>query len=181
MKLTKEIINEKVEQLRKELLDMVEPKFEVGKWYKNINGTLRVYTGKNTDSYGISCHYDKHWFCEPCTWDLDHKWTLATPSEVQYALEAEAVKIGYTETNFKCLAGSTVNLKGRNNYYYYREDVNRLYYGIPTNANCVFNNGVWATIIPQEKTSEEWANEYHTQGLHLNNWLNKNNLKIIKK
>ena len=188
--ITKELINEKVEQLRKELLDMVEPKFEVGKWYieKQVEygGKCLFYFTTNKNGYGFT--RSGNWTNE-FSRDDNESFTPATPSEVQAALEAEAFKRGFVKGVMvkplpSCDGNNADNIGDINcNEFIYRDGLNELVTALSNNRynSVIFKDGVWVTIIPQEKTSEEWADEYHTQGLHLNNWLNKNNLKITKK
>lgn len=200
--ITKELINSEVEKLRKELIaNLEEPKFEVGKWYKRSNGAMINVQELHPRPKGYGITSSGSWAEELEMWETK-AFTIATPYEVQSALEAEAVKRGFVEgAMFKCLEKGFVRPyrpyskkdwnKGKKLSFRYYEDDNHLFcydglyceeLNVCSNPS-IFRNGKWATII-KEKTSEEWANEYedkHFKTTSLHNFLVINNLKITKK
>jgi len=76
--------------------------------------------------------------------------TLATPQEVETALKNEAVRREYKNGNYKCLDLPVYTEKNVKDNFFLEN--NKLWHGSNGCANCVFDNGVWATIIPQEET-----------------------------
>lgn len=186
--ITKELINSEVEKLRKELLAKLEEgiiKPVVGKWYKELTCEALyciVELDKNTiKNYGFN--YEGKWMNLDTRY-LDSDWLTeireATPSEVQSALEAEAVKKYKTGDTFKCLVTKSnvkIDFEKRFDYYIKEDDLSN-------NGMQIYKQGKWATII-KEKTSEEWVNEFlKNENYALDQFaifLEANNLKITKK
>lgn len=192
--ITKELINSEVEKLRKELIakleepKLEEPKFEIGKWYiatcDNIEDYLILLDSIDSNGEFVS----KCWFTPATKSYRDYKGMFtkiqreAPPSEVQSALEAEAVKRGFKddstrlEVSFNYIKNGYIDKMTCGKFKWFNEE-NEFSCG----GRVIFKDGVWATIIPQEKTSEEWVKAFQNDGLPLITFLNTNNLKITKK
>lgn len=192
----KEEINKLQTQLDELKSKIEKPKFEVGDWVKLTDSyaqvlkkdmCFQILRPQSEDGY---CYYVDHFafgiedrnFLAP----YYHILTKATPKEVEEALTKEAVKRGYTKTNFKCLTGKTVKLY-ENPKYFYIKSCNRLYYGTPTNANCVFENGTWATLIKTKTIDEIGLNfssymskSQNTVSQDLAKYLTENKQEIIE-
>lgn len=193
--ITKELINSEVEKLRKELLaKLEEPKFEEDKWYR-IHYTWQHCSGLPYDKYPFYIvRFKEKQFLDtrdvfelPCGTQvmmannviIDWFERLATPSEVQSALEAEAVKIGFKK-NITIIQPNGIKLEIYSGNFVISVDALELYFCGAT----IFSKGKWATII-KEKTSEEWVDEFlKNENYALDQFaifLKKNNLKITKK
>lgn len=184
MKLTKELINSEVEKLRQELIAKLEqPKFELNRWYKDTKSDLIIFI-KSFDNKAISAYgfnIRKDWIELSGDFyggNMDNAFKdlrLATQSEVQAALEAEAVNRGFKEgVKIKVVNTSMELTLGYSAFNMYD---NCCYLG----GVLIFRDGKWSQIIPQEKTSEEWVKQYDGNQIWLTSFLESNNLKITKK
>ena len=121
---------------------------EVGKWYKmkgnthflcNFNGNI----GNNGNSYGFNLK--GKWMDNSMCFQNCDTYVEATPEEVESALINEAKKRGFIE--------GTQYLSPVNKYK--RAFDGEMYFNhnnLFENSKSIFNNGIWATILPQKKT-----------------------------
>jgi hypothetical protein len=71
-----------------------------------------------------------------------------TPQEVETALKNEAVKRGFVKGVTHTIVDGTKHIISEDNRFGFDENRNSLLF----NNWCIFKEGVWATIIPQEET-----------------------------
>jgi len=141
MKLTKKFIKENAEMTLKEAFpEVFETVLEVGVWYK-YNTTLFNYQ-KNGNVYGFLrgvWKNDNNWF-----WNSNIGVEIATPQEIQDALEKEAVRRGFKEGVIVKPLWETplYSWNVYENQIRFEEKSNAFYFGC-----CIFKNGTWATII----------------------------------
>jgi len=159
MKLTKKFIKENAEMTLKEAFpEVFENVLEVGKWYK-YNDTLFNYQ-KNGNIYGFLrgvWKNDNNWF-----WNNSIGVELATPQEIQDALEKEAVRrykindsVFDNWSNCKC----RINQLTRFDFSY-----NSLFVLNENNSKtCLFYNGIWATIIKIQITKQEAEDKFNIE------------------
>jgi len=195
----KQTIISKCDALKKELLSKIEPEFELNRWYDSErNNAFFIKSVDKEHAFGYGFLNGK--WVDSTNINLWYIKNLLTPSEVETALINEAIKRGFVEgAMFKCLEQGVIRHyrpyyktqwnKGIELSLRYLEDGDCLFcYGGLWNGDSevcsnpsIYRAGKWATIIPQEKTSEEWANIYgYTQGISLLAFLRDNNLKIVK-
>jgi len=186
----KQTIISKCDALKKELLSKIEPeektKLEAGKWYKSTAENckrlwfMQDIIDKFTQiSYGFNLYGEWH--------NLDtrnssvNELTEATQSEVETALINEAKKRGLVKgvkVSLDNFYHGTDNPIIENNNYEYIDNCLTIQNKEGFNVG-LYKLGKWATIIT-EKTSEEWAKEYHDSVTNLPLFLSINNLKIVK-
>lgn len=165
-------IDAKIEKLSK-------PEFEVGKWYKSHDGTrlwhMVSIDGITQNSYGF---YNNGKWHSGFRSSEESEFRLATPTEVQQALEKEAVKRG--------LWGD-VKINAHVNPHKYESintgDFITGFQGGDTFYNdngAIFHNGTWATPI-KTMTIDELASEIsYTTKDKVVNYLTENKTKIIE-
>ena len=129
--------------LKKQLAKL--PKFEVNKWYKNLDV---LYCLENLDGLGYgfdSCEGDAIYYNDHDTpWIVDDSLLLATETEVFEALKNEAINRGFKEymtENFLCLDDGAY-WSNRNEFSF---ENNKFGLG----ANIIMKDGKWATIIKE--------------------------------
>jgi len=135
------------EIIKKEFPELFEKELEDNTWYTFLNGAIQ-FNIKNGEGYGI-CVY-KTWFdnCEWLKYEHNGKFIKSTEKEVFEALKNEAVKRGFKNGNYKCLdLPEHTDLNVVDCYFL---EYNKLWHGKIGWANCIFDNGQWATIIPKE-------------------------------
>ena len=178
--ITKELINAEVEKLRKELLaKLEEPKYKAGDYWYHSTGEICLVFEYSLVNKIIKC---KHISSDSENFAFHNESVMnrkLTPSEVQSALEAEAVKIGFKK-NITIIQPNGIKLEIYSGNFVISVDALDLYFCGAT----IFSKGKWATII-KEKTSEEWVDEFlKNENYALDQFaifLKKNNLKITKK
>jgi len=147
----KDLLKE-VESLKKQ-----EPKFEVGKWYKNKFGEVVNYQTNNP--YGVNSM--GQWYCNN-DWEFKESsgYIPATPQEVETALIAEAKKRGFKEgvkidkrklSSYRdgAFKEFEVAILGGSNFVYrpYEDALVLEKNSSDLKRNYVYQQGVWATII----------------------------------
>lgn len=138
----------------------VETKLEVGKWYKvnNISEYLLLFNGKER-SYGF---YNGKWGCWSFTRGSNQKEAiLATPSEVEQVLIAEAKKRGLRidvkisrkfDNSLEDLIIDSKTYQSDPEFYYNLEEDYLEHHGF-----VVYSKGKWAEIIEETPIKEEDA------------------------
>lgn len=177
----------RIEEFKKQI---EKPEFELNRWYISYKNNAILYLTKcnGDEGYGYGIANDD-WVNTPehlFTCELN-MYVLATHTEVQEALEKEAVKRGFKEgekvtailgkgkikttwilgklTYRKCLSGEWIF--GDGNY-------------------CIFNYGVWAEIQKTMSTLDYVKEFYETSSINLANrneliaYIKNNNLQIIE-
>jgi len=163
-KLLKEIYNSVDENLKAKIeneVPEINPKLEVGKWYKSTDGMLFNFQGKysrfyDSGAYGFTV--SKNWY-ENLGIGIEEilEYELAKPEEVKTALIAEAKRRGFTFGKyFKELQdeenGGLIERSGKCGKWVEFKD-NKLFV-IGYGRWKIFDNGTWATII-NEPTQKE--------------------------
>lgn len=177
METTEQIVNEKVEAFRLQLLkELVKPEFEVGKWYTytdSKNHFVCFTDSVKREGYGLvhGAWYDSD------IWDKQNI-TLATESEVLEALTKEYHKRGYERGYFKGVEDNKIT------NCWHVDDILLSEGGLwVRGCGFAFKDGKWATVIPKEKTSEDWVLDFNNEcnyASSLHNFLKENNLSITK-
>lgn len=128
---------------------------EVGKWYtyKEDNcDWLMNYQGEGDVCYGFNTYglWDNDYIMSLASSALN--WKPATQEEVQTALIKEARKRGYTANNFKTLKEGTSGFDTDFNFTYFDD----ILFCKPLGGGgaVVYENGVWAEVIEEEKEEE---------------------------
>ena len=146
-------------RIEKEIPELFGVKLEAGKWYKSDIGGLwfveSFLSEKEQISYGFT--YFGGW--RESSKRISNDLLLATPEEVQSALEKEAVRRGFVEgaiIDNSCFYGyineSKIKMtKNEINYISYHGRIEVSGIGSYNGAHTIFSNGKWATIIPQPK------------------------------
>lgn len=140
---------------------------EVGKWYKgnvDFNSMIYITELENAGSFNRIHGYGfkkSEWndLCHLLS-NTEHEESLieATSQEVESALIEEAKRRGYKVGNSKCLNdGKIWGFDGGQGFHFTMGD-NLLF----LDASVVFKNGIWATIIEQDKFYE--LKEAHKNG-----------------
>lgn len=130
-----------------------KPKFEIGKWYKSIGGTVVCFQGGKS-AYGY-WEVTQSWKILD-NWSFESNpeaWQPATDKEVEEALIKEAIKRGLNYPNAVCLFDPEDKLdktKDPKWDFHLRDGVSSLWY---YNLN-VFKKGKWATLL-ETITKEE--------------------------
>lgn len=189
-------LNSRIDAIEFKYEESLKPKFEVGKWnwleFFNHGAQNRwlffitTITPHGTIiGYGFECpsyrwhDLNKGHKILGSVENISKQW-LATDQEVLEALTKEAKKRGLVEgAKYKTLYMIEDDHKTHivGDEYKYNESGNCLYNGF----QYLFIKGQWATPIPKEKTSDEWAREYDNQDdLNLPDFIKNNNLKIVK-
>jgi len=121
-------------------------KLDTGKWYKSSADIefLVYYQSKGFDNYGFweDQPYRDNLLFGDCWYNMSR---LATPEEVESALINEAKKRGFVQ-GVKYLSPLSKCRREFDGEMYFNH--NNLY----EKGKSIFNNGKWATILPQEKT-----------------------------
>lgn len=137
-------------QMKDEFPECFEVKLKAGKWYE-YNDCLLCYQGIKDGlirAYGFL--QNMNWIETDNMGNEPKRWVIATPEEVQQALEKEAVNRGFEAgvwIKFK-ETKEVVQLKS-NECNYYEKD-NSLCIG----GYEVFLNGIWHDILPQYTQQE---------------------------
>lgn len=136
----------------------------IGKWYKHSKEAGLFYLTEITDSacHGYGFRKSGIWFSTSkndrsayCAVNNFHfKYLVeATPEEVEASLISEAKKREYKKGNFKCMFNreDEFNLDYKKWFYC---DVEKTLFTMPygEGGSCLFKDGKWAEILPQEKT-----------------------------
>ena len=167
-------MKQELEQLRQEFNERIDallkPKFELNKWYKDLeNKALYCIAefngiGENGKNYGFD--YNGDWMelgNRVFDKDTTKEVRLATPTEVQEALEKEAVKRGFKEgVKFKVLDVETIFTFKK--IWFSKNNLNMAW---SSDCGIIFNNGTWATPI-KTMTIDELASDIKLS-IHLNN------------
>jgi hypothetical protein len=148
------------EKVVENYINSLKPKLEVGKWYKDEDGSIAFYQGDNVETYGINelgqWISDGSWFYY---WNLEvYEWTQVTDKEVEKALKAEAKRRGFKKcVNFNTAWANEERYADIGHFKYIAAN-NCLY----LDGNTVFYEGRWAEIIkePKEVTLEEIAEKF---------------------
>jgi hypothetical protein len=189
MEMTEQLINEKCEALKAELLKLIKPVLTRNKWYwvdlMSIHSALEhqkaliCFQGYETDHFGFdySGNWSTHFGTRKESGILGNT-TEATSKEILNALIKEAHKRGFvTGEKVTALTGAT---KQENTFY-----VGELRYRV-ISGNWVFGDdnwvimkdGAWAKVL---KSTEWYVKDF--QYKHptdsLIDYLEKNNLKIV--
>lgn len=146
--------------LQQNFKDAFKKPLEAMKWYKsidypqwrfyitNIDGKLKKVNG-----YGFGA--DGLWMenIQTESWEFYEfeRCVEMTQEEVFETLKNEAIKRGYKNGNHICLNSCITESRTENTYHI---DNGNLWYGNHSSANCVFQKGVWAEIIPTITKSE---------------------------
>lgn len=158
-------------------------KLEVGKWYKCPElgkAIFRVTDIQSSEFKAYGLNYRGEWTCEGNWIGTVYKPTQeATREEVEAMLIAEAKKRGFVEgVIYDSLPHNffTTNPQTKVDYIQYNKEENCLYsdYGV------IFDNGKWATIVPESKSKSDILTElidYATTNDNL--WL-KNQLEKLR-
>tara|TARA_R110000851_G_scaffold303558_1_gene461188 strand:+ start:331 stop:954 length:624 start_codon:yes stop_codon:yes gene_type:complete len=129
----------------------------VGKWYKYDDNTANalIVWNDSKDTYGFwSGEYS-----ENLSFFIEGDKVPATDKEVSKALIQEANKRGYKNGNYKCLSSYPTIDKVKDGFYF---EFGSLWMGEYNSfINKVFENGVWAEIIEEEKPVYEWQYIYN--------------------
>jgi hypothetical protein len=157
MKTTAQLINEKVEAFRQELLkEFSENKFEVGKWYKDFEGRILFIEGLNDDStvtgYGFA--QNKIWY-NSSKWYMDflkkikeYNITPATDKEVEEALTNEFYKKNGRKSRYNVKSINSGNVFILMNTFRFDAKINTLWMrAIGGGILEVFKDGKWAEIV----------------------------------
>lgn len=180
----------RIEEFKKQI---EKPEFEVGKWYKSeenkkCHSTLFYCTRINEDRmYGYG-FVNSEWENDSSIWiaDKENNCIEATPTEVQEALEKEAVKRGFKEgEKVTAILGKgkikTTWILGKLTY---RKCLSEWIFG--DGNYCIFNYGVWAEIQKTMSTLDYVKEFYETSSINLANrneliaYIKNNNLQIIE-
>jgi hypothetical protein len=150
-----EEIESRIKDLLKEVesLKKQEPKFEVGKWYKDPNGCFMVNCQNpnipyNNGSFGFgfgaisSEWHDKGLGKDRCL-------IPATPKEVETALIAEAKKRGFKGRKVKTLDRGDNGIAWGDSLEY--DSKNDSLYGDSGGTGIIYKQGQWAEIIKEDK------------------------------
>jgi len=143
--------------LKEHFAEAFKTEFEVNKWYVPDSeiGSLWYLEEISKNGMGIGYGFLRREFkhCDTIAIKDDFQWRLATPEEVESALINEAKKRGFIEG---------AKTQGTNN----EREISTLTKGFIYNDNIlkamctgeffekrnIYENGIWGTIIPQEKT-----------------------------
>ena len=151
------------ERYFKEIIpEAFKKELEIGKWYITDGNKCGQYgktlianfSGKEEASnYGIT--FLGTWGKDLTLYhnDLGRSTRLATDEEVSASLINEAKKRGYKKGNFKCIFNreDEFNLDYKKWFYC---DIEKSLFTMPygEGGSCLFKDGKWAEILPQEKT-----------------------------
>lgn len=148
------------QRIEKEFPDLFKTVLEVGKWYwlKTIFGKLLFcYKGGFGNDSGYGFDINGNWSNEGIgVHQVDvSSCTPATHEEVESALIAEAKKKGHKAgVRIKGLGNGKICTLP-NGEFEYIKNANALWFGNPNDAFegfDVFLDGIWADILPEEKT-----------------------------
>lgn len=151
-------------KIRLEFPELFKSEIEVGKWYKNTESRAIICINSldnKEENYGIGnsgIGWANSYFVKGSRLE---KYTPATKQEVETSLIAEAKKRGFKEG----VVFNSVKRDLQNGYFSYYENVkvknrmNVVIYNYETallnsGFECIFSNGVWASIIEEEKPSK---------------------------
>ena len=159
LKLSK--INAVVKENLNELFpDAFKPELELGKWYRNTNKALANYQG-GIKGYGFTIDGEWGLFKDNWSFDSPENWKPATHEEVEAALIAEAKKRGFVDgAKFKSSLSENGDVRTvRESYQCELNPLsNTLHVSTPRKEwdefqsnPCIFKDGNWAEIIPEEK------------------------------
>lgn len=136
------------ERLNEYFPEAFKKELEVGRWYKhNSTEALICYQG-NEKSYGISNwgHWSNGYYAANAL-----LWREATTEEIESALINEAKKKGYKKGNFKCLVERECEFNKNTHEWSFQQ--NGLFTApFGKGGSCLFQDGIWAEILPTEKT-----------------------------
>lgn len=127
-----------------------ESELEVGKWYKLKDSNFLKFLVKHNslndnDGYGFS----RKGFWSDGNFGLNNV-ELATSQEVENALKNEIWKRFKVGNKVKFINGTKSKIKGK--ILTFDIENNIVLLGDSNNRFEIFNNGVWAEIIPKEET-----------------------------
>ena len=180
MKQEIEKLQHDLDALKAKYQDSLKPSINKG-WVKLKGYEVFCYTDDLRSGYGIS--HDYTWTNQMFIDDLTY-WEQATTTEVQQALEKEAVKRGFKEgVRFKTKLGGIYTCKGLIDIWE-RADVFGLQF---TNSEgLIFSNGTWAEIVKEMSTIDYCKEFYETSSINIANrneliaYLKNNNLQITE-
>lgn len=162
---------------------LIKPEFEVDKWYKStVDKSIYCITefngiGQIGRNYGFN--YNGDWMeLDKRTFDKDttKEVRLATPSEVQEALEKEAVKRYKGNNKVKCLLINSIVTFDLECEVWFNEINNSLFVG----RIKLFDNGIWAEI-QKTMTIDELINDlYNKNHYRLGVYIKDNKTQIIE-
>jgi hypothetical protein len=144
------------EKLREWFPEAFKVELELGKVYKYTGKFMFKFAGK----YSTSCDSGSYGFsttgkwCENLGVDKDDKYTEATTEEWESALIEEAKRRGYKNGNYECLYVSD-RTKVTDGKMFFNDG--RIWIGVNTQSNMIYENGVWAEIV--KTFSKEEAEE----------------------
>ena len=185
MKNELETLKEMRAELDAKIDKLIKPEFEVGKWYKikYESGTAIINYIEKHKSYGFS--YNSNWSNDFDVYGYENPitYTEATPTEVQEALEKEAVKRYKDNNKVKCLLINSVVLFDRECEIYYDSNTNSLFCG----RIKLFENGIWATPIKTMtidelacKFSDKYGKSVFNLEAFFRQYLTENKTQIIE-
>ncbi|MCY7291327.1 MAG: hypothetical protein LH615_04010, partial [Ferruginibacter sp.] len=127
--------------------ELFKSKFVVGNWYKSETGAIANHQGGNK---GYGCDVFGIWHDDIWNWDPKF-WEPATRQEVLEMFKKEAIKRGFKNgvryVDFYKTTFSLIDFDG----LYLSYDL----MGLSDGNGAIFQNGVWAEILPCEKTIKE--------------------------
>lgn len=184
---TEQLINEKCESLRAELLkEFGKPKLEKNKWYKYSDSKIHLVCFTDVNKR-IGFGFQNNGFTESSVWTT-RDLVEATPTEVLEALKAEAVKRGIVK-------GATINLSNIDESFPKHVVISGGEYdlydnGLSLNNWWIMRDGQWATTITVEKIDRDFCKEFivfykskerecYTINEDFADFLKQNNLKIV--
>lgn len=144
-------------KIENEFPDLFKSQLEVNKWYKCKKALVFVNKEiKRHSIIGYGFTGDENW---TDNWHYSNNelnpLVIATESEIESALIAEAKRRGYTKKNTKCLFGKIHQFNPDFSKWYFCITRNRLYTKpCGEGGSLIFDSGVWAKII-QEPTEKE--------------------------
>lgn len=137
-------------EIKKFEQEQAKPAFEVGKWYKENNGRkmwfIKSLDGRDQMSFGFNA--DGIWTDLEQRHSIPSEFHVATPTEIQEALEKEAVKRGFKAGYQVCGLWDKLNpfigSVGHGYYYIAECDI----FGL--NNTAMYCQGKWATVIKEQ-------------------------------
>ncbi len=153
------------------LPEAFESELEVGRWYKEKRKSKLIICFTDVENgYGYGLNRIDEWVTDFRRNDKE-VFELATPKEVETALINEAKKRGFV--NGVIVEKSGINSDFNMTFYPIKEN-NLKYFHLlnilDSREGHIFDNGKWATIIPQPLTLEVTLDEIATMyGIDVNN------------
>ena len=184
-------MNQELETLRAELHSIVDlkidklikPELKSG-WYKNNNVPkwLMYFDLENDKRCGLDC--DGVWYTDTKAndWISVEGNYLATPTEVQEALEKEAVKRGFKEGVKFITAYKNQTLQEYKviDKFYYEDNIGGLKSCLCSGNGYIFCNGIWAEIVKPMSLEELCGNLDKMRLYQIQTYLTENKTQIIE-